>query len=103
MTSLSAPPRLIEHELYVENAVWILHTFSTRKCSSNECLRAGVGGGGGGGTLIFSYIRRLVPFFWVQRFEFQYFWGFRKMNVFEGMKILWIFLWGHHKIGLYRI
>ena len=35
-----------------------------------------VGGGGGGGTLIFSYIRRLGPFFWVQNFEFRYFWGF---------------------------
>ena len=23
------------------------------------------------------------------------------MNIFEGMKILWIFLGGHHKIGLY--
>ena len=34
------------------------------------------GGGGGGGTLIFSYIRRLGPFFWVQNFEFRYFWGF---------------------------
>ena len=32
--------------------------------------------GGGGGTLIFSYIRRLGPFFGVQNFEFQYFLGF---------------------------
>ena len=23
------------------------------------------------------------------------------MNIFWGMKILWIFLWGHHNIGLY--
>ena len=22
------------------------------------------------------------------------------MNIFWGMKILWIFFWGHHKIGL---
>ena len=29
-----------------------------------------------GGTLIFSYIRRLGSFFGVQKFEFQYFWGF---------------------------
>ena len=29
-----------------------------------------------GGTLIFSYIRRLGPFFWGQIFEFQYFLGF---------------------------
>ena len=33
-------------------------------------------GGGGGGTLIFSYIRRLGPFFGGQNFEFQYFFGF---------------------------
>ena len=32
--------------------------------------------GGGGGDLIFSYIRRLGSFFWVQNYEFQYFWGF---------------------------
>ena len=25
---------------------------------------------------------------------------FRKLNIFGGMKILWIFLGGHHKIGL---
>ena len=55
--------------------------------------------GGVGVTLIFSYIRRLGSFFWVQNFEFQYFWGFQK--IFLGMKILWIFFGGHHKIGLY--
>ena len=33
-------------------------------------------GEGGGGTLIFSYIRRLGPFFLGQTFEFQYFLGF---------------------------
>ena len=32
--------------------------------------------GGGGGTLIFSYIRRFGPFFWVHNFEFQYFFFF---------------------------
>ena len=68
MTSLSDPPCLIEHELYVENAVWILYTLSTQKCSSSERLRPRRGGG----TLIFSYILRL---FWAQKFEFQYsFW-----------------------------
>ena len=42
-------------------------------------------GGGGGGTLIFSHIRWLGPFFWVQNSEFQYFFGvFRKMNIFLG-------------------
>ena len=30
----------------------------------------------GGGTQIFSHIRRLGPFFWVQNYEFQYFLGF---------------------------
>ena len=46
---------------------------------------------GGGGNLIFSYIRRLWPFFGVQNFEFQYFWRvFRKNDYFLGMRILWI-------------
>ena len=54
-----------------------------------------------GGTLIFSRIRRLSPLWGVQNSEFQYFfWVFRKMTIFGGMKILWIFFWGHHKIGL---
>ena len=53
------------------------------------CLPQG-GGGGGVGTLIFSGIRRLGLFLGF----------FRKINNFLGMKILWIFLWGHHKIGL---
>ena len=48
----------------------------------------GGGGGGGGGTQIFSYIRRLGPFFGVQNFEFRYFFGvFRNINIFWGMKI----------------
>ena len=42
------------------------------------------GGGGRGGTLIFSYIRRLGPFFWGQNFEFQYFLGFQKNKYFFG-------------------
>ena len=54
-----------------------------------------------GGTLIFSYIRRLGSFFFVQNFEFQYFLGFSEKNyIFLGMNILWKFFWGHHKIGL---
>ena len=57
--------------------------------------------GGEEGTLILSYIRRLGSIFWVQYFEFQYFGVFRKMNILGGMKILWNFLGGHHKIGLY--
>ena len=49
-------------------------------CSYNDVAR-GIrpgGGGGGGGTLIFSYVRRLSPFFGVQNFEFRYFLGFSK-------------------------
>ena len=55
------------------------------------------------GTLIFSYIRCLGSFFGVQNFDFQYiFLGvFRKINILLGMKILWLFFGGHHKIGLY--
>ena len=54
-----------------------------------------------GGTLIFSHIRRLGPFFGVPNSEFQYFFGFAEKLIFlGGMKILWIFFWGHHKIGL---
>ena len=59
------------------------------------------GGGGGGGTLIFAHIRRLGPFFGAQNSEFQYFFGFsEKLLFFGGMKILWIFFGGQHKIGL---
>ena len=48
---------------------------------------------GGGGTLIFLHTRRLGLFFLGQNSEFQYFLGvFRKINIFWGMKILWIFL-----------
>ena len=40
----------------------------------------------------------------VQNFEFQYFWGFsEKLIFFRGMKILWKFFRGHHKIGLYLV
>ena len=38
-----------------------------------------------GGTLIFSYIRRLGPFFWVQNFEFQYYFGFSEKLIFFGV------------------
>ena len=55
------------------------------------------------------YIHWLGSFFFffffggggVQNFKFQYFGGLQKMNIFWGMMILWIFLGGHHKIGLY--
>ena len=54
-----------------------------------------------GGTLIFLYILRLGSIFWIQNFEFQFIFGFSEKNIFWGMKILWIFFWGHHEIGLY--
>ena len=55
---------------------------------------------GGGGTLIFSYIRKLRPFFGVKFLNFNIFLGFQKKNIFWGMKILCIFFGGHPKIGL---
>ena len=56
---------------------------------------------GWGGTLIFSYIPRLGSFLGFKILQFQCFGVFRKNNTFGGMKILWIFLGGHHKIGLH--
>ena len=48
-----------------------------------------------GGTLIFSLIRRLGPFFWVQNSEFQnLFWVFRKINVFWGYEDFVDIFWG---------
>ena len=45
------------------------------------------------GTLIFSYIRRHEYFFfWFKILKFSFFQVFRKMNIFLGMKVLWIFL-----------
>ena len=37
---------------------------------------------GEGGTLLFSYIRRLGPFFGGQNFEFQYFFGVFRKKIF---------------------
>ena len=54
-----------------------------------------------GGTLVFSYIRRLGSFFWFKILNFNIFGAFKKKSIFLGMKILWIFFRGHHKIGLY--
>ena len=42
-------------------------------------------GGGYSDILIFSYIRRLGPFFWVQNFEFRYFWGFSEKLILFGV------------------
>ena len=40
-------------------------------------------------------------FFRFHILNFNIFGGFHKNECFWGMKILWIFLGGHHKIGLY--
>ena len=56
----------------------------------------------GGVTLIFSYICRLGSIFFGSKFLISIFFGvFRKINIFLGMKIVWIFFGGHHEIGLY--
>ena len=59
---------------------------------------AGTRGGGGGGTL-FSYIRRLGPFFWVQNSECQYFWVFSEKWIFLGVLRFFGCFWGNQKIG----
>ena len=76
------------------------------KHSTTEPLRSLGGGGGGGGgvgcgTLIFSYIRRRGSFFGFKILKFSFLGSFQKNEYFLGMKILWIFLGGHHKIRLY--
>ena len=55
----------------------------------------------GGDTLIFSYIRRLWPFFGgFKILNFNILGFFRTMNIFGGMDILWLSFWGPYKIGL---
>ena len=54
----------------------------------------GVCGRGGGGTLIFSYICWPRLFLGFKILNFNIFGGFRKLNIFWGMKLLWIFFWG---------
>ena len=53
----------------------------------------------GGGTLILSYVG--LGRFGFKILNFNIFGGFQKNKYFLGMKILWIFFRGHHKIGLY--
>ena len=53
--------------------------------------------GGGGGYSDVLYTRRLESLFGGSKFRMSIFLGvFRKINIFWGMKILWM-----HKIGLY--
>ena len=51
-----------------------------------------------GGALIFSHMYvRLDHCFGFKILSFNFFWGgggFRTMNIFWGMKLLWIFFWG---------
>ena len=51
-------------------------------------------------VLIFSYIRRLGPFFLVQIFELQYFLGVSENEYFFGYLDFLDIFWGHQKIGL---
>ena len=45
-------------------------------------------------ALIFSYIRRLGTFFWVQNFDFQYFWGVSEKQIFLGYEDFVDIFWG---------
>ena len=57
-------------------------------------------GGGGRGQIMNFIIIIFYSFFFF--FFFGGGGGVRKTNILLGMKILWIFLGGHHKIGLYK-
>ena len=52
-------------------------------------------------TLIFLYTRRLGSFFYVQNFEFQYYWGVQKNEYFLGYEDIVDIFWGNHEVGLY--
>ena len=57
------------------------------------------GGGGVGGMLIFSYIRKLGPFyFWFKILNFNIFGGFQKNEYFFLYEIFVDIFLGHHKI-----
>ena len=86
MTSLSDPPCLIEHELYVY--VQTLFGFFIR-CPHGNVHLMSVSFQGGGDTLIFSYIRRLGPFNWAQNFE--------DFNIFLWFSEKWIFFRGYEE------
>ena len=59
------------------------------------------GGGGGVEALIFSYIRRLGTFFWVQNFDFQYFLGVSEKQIFLGYEDFVDIFWGSSQNWLY--
>ena len=55
---------------------------------------------GGGAVNFYTYVGS--GYFWgFKILNFNIFGVFRNINIFWGMKILWIFLGGHHKNGLY--
>ena len=61
----------------------------------------GRGGGGGGYSNIFIHTYVGSGHFWGAKKRISIFFGvFRKINIFWGLKILWIFFSGHHKIRL---
>ena len=53
-----------------------------------------------GDTVIFSNIYRLEPFFGVQNFEFQHFWGVSEKCIFFWCGDFVDIFCGHHEIGL---
>ena len=60
--------------------------------------------GGGGERDVLRYFHTYVGsghFLGFKILNFNIFGGFQKNEYFWGMNILWIFFWGHHKIGLY--
>ena len=95
---------LFERKLQIKNTSSVMSArFPGLISITNQyCTRTdgGTQARGGGGTLIFSHIRRLGPFFGFVILNFNIFWVFQKNEYFWGMMILWIFLGGHHKIGL---
>ena len=74
---------------------------------SFSCLghAPGVGLGctmGPGGVLCYFHTYVDSGHFWgLKILNFNIFGGFRKINIFWGYEVLWIFFWGHHKIELY--
>ena len=81
MTSLSDPPCLIEHELYVET----LFGFFIR-CPHGNVHQMSVSVPGGGVLSYFYTYVGLGHFWGAQNLEFQFFLGvFRRMNIFWGV------------------
>ena len=62
-----------------------IRTSIAKKPYSFVIFQGGGGSGPQGGTLIFSYIRRLGPFFGVKFLNFNIFWGFQKKIIFFGV------------------